>query len=113
VTDGAADLVADDRELGHRRVDDPPAQVGVALEHEPEHGHGYQQQREQRQEPVIGEQRRPVAGLVLPVLLGHRHREGQPPLPLLPVVGGPQPALELFHRRFLYPCDPSIDPILT
>jgi hypothetical protein len=105
LADRPADLVADHRELGHRRVDDALAQVGVALEHEPDHGHGHQQQREQREEPVVGQQRGPLPGLVLPVLLDHGHREGQPPVPLLDVVDRLHEALQLLHRP---PCTHAV-----
>jgi hypothetical protein len=97
--------VADHRELGHRRVDDPLAEVAAPVEHEPDHGHGHQQQREQREEPVVGQQRGPLAALVLPVLLDHGHREGQQPVPLLEVVDRPQEALQLLHRP---PCTHAI-----
>jgi hypothetical protein len=86
----APDLVADHRELGHRRVDDAPAQVRAALEHEPDHRDRHQQQREQREEAVVGEQGGVPAGLVVAELLDHRHREAQPGPPLLVVVDGPE-----------------------
>jgi hypothetical protein len=51
-----------------------------------------------REEPVVGEQGGPLAGLVLAVLLGNGHREGQPAVPLLVVVDGLEQVPEAFHR---------------
>ena len=45
----------------------------VALQHEAEDRHEHQQQREQREERVVGDQRRQVAGLVVAELLDHGH----------------------------------------
>lgn len=73
-----AQLAADDRELGERRVDQPRLQVGIPLEHEAEDGHQQEQQREQRQEPVVGDQRRQVGTLVVAELVGHGERKAQP-----------------------------------
>src|SRR4029450_11569880 len=52
---------------------------------------------EQREEPVVGEQGRPLPGLVLAVLLDHGHREGQPGTPRLEVVDGVHQPLDRFH----------------
>jgi hypothetical protein len=60
-----AQLAANDRELGERRVDQFRLQVGMPLEYEAEDRHQQEQQREQRQEPVVGDQRRQVGTLVV------------------------------------------------
>jgi hypothetical protein len=48
------------------------------LEHEAEDGHQQEQQREQRHEPVVGDQRRQVGTLVVAELVGHGEEEAQP-----------------------------------
>ena len=73
-----AQLAADDRELGERRVDQPVLEAGIPLQHEAEDGHEQEQQREQRQEPVVGDQRRQVGALVVAELVDHREGEAQP-----------------------------------
>ena len=60
----------------------------VVLEHEPEDRHEYEQQREEREERVVGDQRREVAGLVVAELLDHGDRKrGDAVAPLKSVEG--------------------------
>ena len=60
--------------------------VGMALQHEPEHGGEHKQQRKDREDRVVGDERGKVAGLVLAELLDHRERKRQPPVRPLPAV---------------------------
>ena len=81
-----AQLVADDRELAQRRVEDPLLQVAVVLEQEPEQRRQQEQQREERQEAVERDQRRQIRTLVLEELVDHREGEPGPTMsPLVPV----------------------------
>ena len=58
----------------------------MALEHVAEHGHEHEQQREEREEGVVGDQRGQPAGLVVGELLQHRERNREPAMPLLPAI---------------------------
>ena len=81
-----AQLVADDRELAQRRVEDPLLQVRVVLQHEAEHRRQQEQQREERQKAVERDQRGQVRTLVLEELVDHRNGEPGPTVsPLVPV----------------------------
>ena len=62
-------LVADHRELREGGVDDPVLQLRVALQDEPEDGHERQEQREQREEAVVGDQGAVVAARSSPNFL--------------------------------------------
>ena len=75
-----AELVADDRELAQRRVEDPTLQIGIALQHEPENRRQQQQEREQRQEAVVRDQRGEVRALILGELVDDGDREARPPV---------------------------------
>ena len=79
---------ADDRKLAERAVEDALLLLGITLQHVAEHGHEHQQQREQRHEAVVGDQRRELAGLVVAELLDHRGDEAQAPAALLVAVEG-------------------------
>jgi hypothetical protein len=107
----AAELRPDHRELAERGIDDPPLQVGMPLKDEPEHGRENEQQRKDREEAVIGDRRRQVAALVVDVLLQHRKREAQPPMPLLEAIEGaiplPEPAHSTFRGRWLAEANPA------
>ena len=59
------ELVAQDRELPEGAVEDFLLQVGIALQHEAEHGDEHQQQGEEGDEAVVGDQRRELAGLIV------------------------------------------------
>jgi hypothetical protein len=59
------DLVADQRDLAERPVEDFFAQMRVALEHEAEHRDEDEQQREQRDESVVGDQRGHLPRLIV------------------------------------------------
>ena len=58
----------------------------VAVQHEAEDRHQQQKQRKQRQKPVVGDQRRQVATLVIDELVDHRQRETRPPVAALKTV---------------------------
>ena len=68
---------------GERRVQQLVLQVGVALQHEAEDRHKQQQQREQRQEPVVGDQRGEVGALIVGELVDDGDGEAQPAVPAL------------------------------
>ena len=59
------ELVAQDRELSERAVEDFLLFVWIALEHEAEHGHEHEQQGENRDEGVVGDQRGELPPLVV------------------------------------------------
>jgi hypothetical protein len=89
-----AELRADHWELAERGVDDPLLEVRVTLENETEHRRQDEQQREDREEAVVGDRRGVVAALIVGVLLQHRKRETQPTMPLLEAIKGAVPAAE-------------------
>ncbi len=84
--DVALELIADDRELAERGVQDAGLGLGRTFEHEAQHRDEHEQQREQRDEPVVGDQRRELAGLVVAELLDHRRGEAEPAVALLEAV---------------------------
>ena len=94
-TFGSGELVADHRELAQRGVEDLLLEVGVVLQHEAEDRRGHQQQREQRQEAVVGHQRGQVVALIVAELVDDRDREAEPLVP--PLVG--VEAIVKCHRR--------------
>ena len=100
--DVALQLVADDRELAERRVQDAGLVLRVAFEHEAEHGHEHEQQREQRDEAVVGDQRRELPGAVVAELLDHRGGKAQPRVALLDAVERVEAVGEA-HRRLIPP----------
>ena len=63
------------RKLTEGGVDDPMLEAGSAVEHVAEHGHEHEQQREEREEPVVGDRCREVPGPVVAVLPLDRERE--------------------------------------
>src|SRR6201996_274184 len=77
VQGAAAQLVADDRELGERRVDDFAAQFVVAGEDVAEDRGQQQQQREEREEGAVGDQRDHAAAFVVAELLHDAERQPQ------------------------------------
>jgi hypothetical protein len=83
--DVPAQLAADHRELSERRVDQLRPQVRIAVQREAEDRHEQQEQGEQRQEPVVGDQRGQVRALVVAELVEHGKREAQPTV--TPLVG--------------------------
>ena len=104
-----AQLVADDRELAQRRVEDPLLEVAVVLEQEPKHRRQQEEQREERQETVERDQRRQEGTLVFEELVDHRKGKPGPTMSSLvpvkplshPHAGAPRaigPAL-LIHCR--------------
>ena len=80
-TVGRAELVADDRQLRQRRVEHLLLELGVAAEDEPEDLGAEQQQREDREEGVVGDDDGEVRRLVVEVLVDHgdRQTEHRPP----------------------------------
>jgi hypothetical protein len=81
-----AQLASEHGELGQSRVQQPGLQVRIAVQHQAEDRHKQQQQREQRQEPVIGDQRREVAALIVGELVDDRDREADPAMAALEAV---------------------------
>ena len=81
------------RQLGEHRVDDVRLQLLVALKHEAEDGGQGQQQREDREERVVRDQRREPAGTVVDELAPDRHRERDGGMAPLPAVDGHAPIL--------------------
>jgi hypothetical protein len=69
---------ADNRKLVHGRCEHLVLQPRVTSQHEAEDRREQQQQREQRNEPVVGEQRGQIGAKVVEVLVGHREREARP-----------------------------------
>ena len=67
--DALADVLADERELGPDGVEDLVQQRRVVLEHDRQHGHGHEQQRDQREEAVVGDDRAEPPAVVLAVPL--------------------------------------------
>src|SRR5271166_5059241 len=102
------ELVTDDRKLPERSVEDRFALAGVVLQDVAEHGHEHEQQREQRHECVVGNQRAEFAGLVVAELLDHGRHEAHPALALLPAVEVVQ-AIGEAHRGDLF-ASPSRGP---
>jgi hypothetical protein len=90
-------LVADDGELGHRRVQQALLEAGVPAKQEPEHGDHDQQQRKQREEGVVGDHRGQCAAMVVTELAHDREGEAQPSGTLLPTVNPPQQPLDTPH----------------
>jgi hypothetical protein len=70
--------------------------VGGAL-HLSEHGRQDEQQRKDREEPVIGDRRSQVATLIVAVLLQHREWEAKPATALLEAVEGAVSVPESAH----------------
>jgi hypothetical protein len=62
---GLVQLPADDRELLERRMQQRFLRVGVAMKDESQDGHEQQQQREDREERKVGDQRRVAARLIV------------------------------------------------
>src|SRR5947209_17222063 len=92
------ELVADQRDLTERAVEYPFAFGRVALQDEPQNRDEDEQQREQRDEGVVGDQRRELARLVVRELLDYGDHEAQPPTSLLEAVEGVQPVPEAHWR---------------
>ena len=76
--DVVADLGAHDRELRDRRVDDAGLERGIVPEHRGGHADHDQHQREQREEPVVGDQRSQTPSPVVAELPDDGGRERRP-----------------------------------
>ena len=87
-----SDLFADHRELAEDRVDRVLPQARVVGEDEAENRGQQEQQREQREEGPVGDQRGQVAALVVAELPADGDGDGQRPVALLESV-------ERGHRR--------------
>ena len=98
VQGAVAELRPDDGELAERGVDDPLLEVRMALENEAEHSRENEQQREDREEAVVGDRRGVVAALIVRVLLQHRKRKTQPTMPLLEAIERAVPAAKGAHE---------------
>lgn len=83
-----AELRPDHRELAERGVDDPLLELRVTLQDEAKRGREDKQQREDREEAVVGDRRGVVAALVVGVLLQHLERKADGAMPLLEAVEG-------------------------
>ena len=88
---------ADHRVLRERRVQQVGAQLGVVLQRHVQDRDEDQQQREHREERVVGDERGEVPGLVVLELLPDRHRERQRRPPLLEVVDRAPGSRERVH----------------
>ena len=95
--DVVLELRADHREVGERGVEHPALQVGIALERIAQQRDEDEQQREDREERVIGDAGGQVAALILGELLAHREREGEHPVALLEAVEPLHAAIEGAH----------------
>ena len=80
------DLVPDHGEVSQGGVHDAVPKATVSPKDQPEDTDEREQQREHREESVVGDERGQVAGLVVTELLEHREGEGQPVLSLLEVI---------------------------
>ena len=90
LVDHPADLRADHRELLEDRIDQALLEVGVALENERHDRREDQQQREQREEPVIRDQGGELTRPIVTELLEHGERERHRGVRSLDVVGATQ-----------------------
>ena len=80
------ELRPDDGDLLVDRVEDAVPKIGVVVEHDPQHGDEDEQQREQRDEPVVGEQRAVLPPAILPVAQEDGHDERRHATALLPAI---------------------------
>jgi hypothetical protein len=89
---GPAELVADDRDLAQRRVEQPVTQLRVVLQDETEDGRRDDQQRKDRDERVVRQDGRQVWPVVVEVLVDHGDRKPDDPMPPLIAVDVTHPA---------------------
>jgi hypothetical protein len=82
-------------------VDDRLVEVAVPAKDEAEHGREDEQEREDREEGVVGDRGREVAALIVGVLQQHREREAEPAMPLLEAVEGAVALAESAHVALL------------
>jgi hypothetical protein len=92
--DAVLDLGPEHGELRDRRVDHAPLEVLVVRERVAEHGDEHQQQREQRQEAVVGEQRGVLADAIVTGLADHGDGQPDQRVPPLEAVDGAQRPLD-------------------
>jgi hypothetical protein len=78
-----AQLLADHRELGQRRGEHLVLQSLITHQDEAEDRRGEQEQREQRNERVVGEHPSQIAAEIVEELVDHRERESRPPVSAL------------------------------
>ena len=89
-------LVADDRELGDRRVEDVLLEIGSVLEDVAQERHHDQQEREEAEKAPVGEVTDELATVIIAELLPHRDDEGHRRVAALPAV---EAAQEVVARR--------------
>lgn len=95
----SAELRADDGELAKRGVDDLLFDVRVTLEDEAEHRREHEEQREDREEAVVGDRGGEVGSLIVGVLLQHRERKAEGAMPLLEAIERAVSGAEAAHDR--------------
>ena len=78
-------------------VDQSLLEVGVVLGDEPQNGHEQEQQRENREEGVVGDQGGERPGSVVPELLDDAEDESRYPMTLLERVDAPHDPLGGVH----------------
>ena len=96
-------LRADDRKVGERGVEQVVTQRRVVVEEEAEDRDEHEQEREDRQEAVIGDQGGEVAAPIIAVLLDHSEDEGRRRVPLLPFVHAVDDLVDQLHRGRIPP----------
>ena len=95
--DAALDLGPEHRELPGQGLDHVLLELGVVGQGVADHGDEHQQQREQAQQPVVGEQGGMPAAPVVAVLLDDPEGEPEHAVPLLEPVDRPQQAFDALH----------------
>jgi len=95
--DAAFDLGPEHRELPGQGLDHVLLELGVVGQGVADHGDEHQQQREQAQQPVVGEQGGMPAAPVVAVLLDDPEGEPEHAVPLLEPVDRPQQAFDALH----------------
>src|SRR5207253_10408057 len=91
------DLIADDREVRQRRVDESVLEIRVVLRDEPKDRHEQQEQREDGKEHVVRDDGGERASSVVAELLDDAERETGDPMPLLERIDSPNDALDRVH----------------
>ncbi len=99
----ALDLRSDHRVGAQRGVEQVLAHCQVVPQHDVEQRDQHQEQREDRNERVVGDQRGQIARPVITELLPHRQREPQRRPAALQTVGPAQQAIKEFHHTKSYP----------
>ena len=95
----ALDLVADDRELRQSRVQDPQPELRVVLHREAQQGREHEEEREQREEPVVRDEGGPLPAAVVAELLQHGDRDREERVPALEPVQAVEDSARQIGRR--------------